>query len=179
MTSTRSSRTTSKNGLEALPREEYSAFIAQVHLRDVWLARSRVQNNFGPTMPTDAQLRIDNHPSWETLEGGFRASSHYELRVTSETSSQLAVIEATFAVDYLSEHPMTDEFFGVFGEVNLPLNTWPFFREYVASTLSRMNWMPFSLPALKRGIGVPTLEGSGQTPAKRTAKSGTKKASRS
>ncbi|MBL0171693.1 MAG: hypothetical protein IPP90_13395 [Gemmatimonadaceae bacterium] len=44
---------------------------------------------------------------------------------------------------------MTDAIFAEFERVNLPLNTWPYFREFLQSTLVRAGWPPFVLPAFK------------------------------
>ena len=49
--------------------------------------------------------------------------------------------------------PMTEGIFAVFQDVNLPVNTWPYLREFLAATTGRMNWITFTLPALKRGAG--------------------------
>jgi preprotein translocase subunit SecB len=46
---------------------------------------------------------------------------------------------------------MTKDYFGVFVQVNLPVNTWPYFREFVHSTVSRMGLPPVVLPLVKRG----------------------------
>ncbi|MHB8576340.1 MAG: hypothetical protein ACYDCQ_13525 [Dehalococcoidia bacterium] len=65
----------------------------------------------------------------------------------------LAEINAVFALDFTSPLPMTNTIFPIFSENNLPVNTWPYLREFVSTTLGRMNWTPFTLPALKRGVG--------------------------
>jgi hypothetical protein len=44
---------------------------------------------------------------------------------------------------------MTDEMFGVFSKTSLPLNTWPYFREFANSIMTRMGLPGVVLPVLK------------------------------
>jgi hypothetical protein len=44
---------------------------------------------------------------------------------------------------------MVDSLFEIFRSYNLPVNVWPFFREFVHTVLARTNWPVFVLPALK------------------------------
>lgn len=45
---------------------------------------------------------------------------------------------------------MTPEYFAIYSQVSLPINIWPFFRELVHATTSRMNIPPLTLPLVKR-----------------------------
>jgi preprotein translocase subunit SecB len=60
-------------------------------------------------------------------------------------------VEATYEVTYKVSVPMTDEMFGVFSKTSLPLNTWPYFREFANSILTRMGLPGLTLPVLKAG----------------------------
>jgi hypothetical protein len=59
-------------------------------------------------------------------------------------------IEATFKLELISKQPFTDEFFEIYKDSSLMLNTWPFFREFVNSITSRMDIPPLTLPFIKR-----------------------------
>ena len=52
---------------------------------------------------------------------------------------------------------MSEELFTVFQEVNLPVNTWPYLRSFLADGLGRMGWPPMTLPAFKTGIQSPSV----------------------
>jgi len=51
-----------------------------------------------------------------------------------------------------SKEKFTDEFFDVYKEVSLKLNTWPYFREFVNNITSRMNIPPLTIPFFKVNI---------------------------
>lgn len=137
----------------AIDFEEYRQFIAQIELRDVWLVSSKAANKHGPIMPDEpVRVSVSDRSSWTEIDGGFRATAHYAVRFKSHRRL-VATVEADFAADYDSEEPMTDECFALFARNNLPLNTWPYLREFLASITSRTGWMPFTLPARKINTG--------------------------
>lgn len=126
----------------------YRRFIGQIHLRDIWLMSSRCENKQGPGTPDHVKVAIADEPSWSSLEHGFRAAVRYRIRFKAGAKT-LVSLEATFAADFSSDEPMTDELFSMFAHANLPLNTWPYLREFTAASLGRMGWLPFTLPAVK------------------------------
>lgn len=133
--------------------EGYRQFIAQIELRDIWLVSSKLVNRHGPDMPEDpVQVSVSDKLSWTEIDGGFQATAHYSVRFKSH-NRLMATVDAVFAADYESKEQMTDERFALFGRNNLPLNTWPYLREFLSSAAGRMGWMPFTLPARKINTG--------------------------
>lgn len=129
----------------------FADFIGQIRLQGIWLSSAKVVNKVGPVTPEHVAIGIDDSSTWKPQEWGFRALTEYRIRLT-DNRKLLATVDASFAVDFASGQPMTDSIFNTFGEVNLPVNTWPYLREFLASSFGRMNWTPFTLPALKRGV---------------------------
>jgi hypothetical protein len=77
---------------------------------------------------------------------------HYDLSMNfTGEKERLLEIQCTFELALRVANPMTKDYFDVFAMVNLPLNTWPYFREFVHSTVSRMGLPPVILPLVKRG----------------------------
>jgi hypothetical protein len=133
--------------------DEYARFIGQIELTCVFLVSAQVENHHGPESPSSASVHIEaqTRSHWVPKDGGFRAFYDYLLSFLSG-DKQLAEIEVGLGLDFESKLEMTDELFELFAEVNLPVNTWPYLREFAASATGRMNWVPFTLPALKRGV---------------------------
>lgn len=134
-------------------REAYAAFIGQLALADIWLHEAKVTNQHGPHSPKRAKFRFSSEVGWEARPGGFRAFDRAHVFIEDAKDAQVlyAELEVTFGLDFASEMPLTEDLFAVFGEINLPVNTWPYLREFVSTTMGRMGWRPFTLPALKRG----------------------------
>jgi hypothetical protein len=133
---------------EAISPAAYNAFIQQIELRAIWLRSADVKNAYGPGAPKEAAIAIGKDASYEQIAAGFRTIQQYTLRIEG-ADTLAAEIKVEFAADFASHEPMTDGIFTLFKEVNLPVNTWPYLREFVANTLGRWGWEPFTLPAFK------------------------------
>lgn len=132
----------------------YAAFIRQIELTAIWLAEAHVENHAGPTQPDRVSVNFTSEAGWEAAPNGFMAHHRYQATLAA-TDRVLAEIDVTFGLHFRSAEPLTDPLWDVFAEINLPVNTWPFLREFMATTTARMNWVPFTLPALKRGTEAP------------------------
>ncbi len=62
----------------------------------------------------------------------------------------ILTIVVVFALHLTSEKDFTDDFFEIYKTISLPINTWPFLREFANSMTARMNIPPLTLPLLKR-----------------------------
>ena len=142
--------------------QEYAAFIRQIELVHVWLDEANLANHHGPNAPEHAAVQIESSTSYESWEAGFQAIQSYEVQMV-EGEKVLADIEVRFGLRFTSKEEMTEERFAVFREVNLPVNTWPYLREFVSTTLGRMGWQPITLPTLKRGTDPPRRAAKEQT----------------
>ncbi len=146
-----------RRGQIATP-EEYNAFIQQIELQSVWLASAKIDNAIGAEAPDRTDVTVNRVSSWEAGRDGFMALDSYTV-VLGAPGDPAATIEVTFGLDYRSEIEMTDALFEPFKQFNLPLNAWPYAREFVANATARMNWIPFTLPALRLGaISEPAAE---------------------
>jgi hypothetical protein len=142
---------------EAMARispDDYGAFIGQIWLQTIWLQDATLSNKHGPQTPEEATVGFTSRAKWSDREGGFQVLHTYVVGVES-AEQELAHIQVTFGLDFDSQQPMTQEIFEIFEDVNLSVNTWPFLREFVHTSLGRMGWSPFTLPALKRGVRDP------------------------
>ena len=154
----------------AAPAHEYSNFIQQLEISTIFLQSAHVENKVGPVAPTPAEVSIQGKSSFNNGQGTVRVAHIYEVHVhdADDPDKIFLELEVQFAVDYRSQLSMTPALFMTFKDLNLPLNTWPYLREYLASTMTRCNWVPFTLPVFSvPGSSAPTPT---RTPRKRKAK---------
>jgi preprotein translocase subunit SecB len=142
---------------EVRPRvspKEYREFIKGVELLSIIVKESQARRLADAI---DLSRRVDLNPN-ERAE--FRMTDgntcvvqhHYELSMTyNGEKDRLLAVQCTFELALRVAKPMTKDYFEVFAQVNLPVNTWPYFREFVHSTISRMGLPPVVLPLVKRG----------------------------
>lgn len=130
--------------------ERYNAFIHQIDLRSVWIAGARFVNYVGARPLDEPSIDIKTSPAHESATGGSRALQKYTLTIT-EGVTTVGAIEVTIAAEYTSKIKLSEGLFSVFRDINLPLNTWPYLRVFVAEAFGKMGWAPLTLPAFKTG----------------------------
>lgn len=130
--------------------EEYNSFISQIELQDIWLKKGRLESWRGAASLDDTSVEVDRSAHWEPASDGFHCFQRYTIEVQAD-SERVAEVDVTFELAFSSEQSMTNRIFLRFQEVNLPVNTWPYLRNYLADALCKMGWPPLTLPALKVG----------------------------
>lgn len=154
----------------------YGAFIQQIELLNIWLSSATVENNLGPIPPEPGRVSIAEDFAWEAIDSGFISYHTYSVRMRDDQDIPAADVKVTFGLEFSSVEPMTDDLFATFARVNLPINSWPYLREFFASVVGRMGWIPLTLPSLKVGTdgdqaGRPNSRGASQRPKSRTSTS--------
>ena len=155
MTAAGSNPPPSHSETEPIDPAIYNAFIGQIELSSIWLSSSLIENSGGPGSPGEANIDIGASARWESVEDGFVAFHAYDVKI-EVTDSKVANVSVTFGLKFNSEQTMTEELFAVFQEVNLPVNTWPYLRSFLADSLGRMGWPLLTLPAFKTGTQSPS-----------------------
>jgi hypothetical protein len=81
------------------------------------------------------------------LQDGLVVIGHSYSLVSRRKRKALLSIKADYVLAFQTSEEFTEEFFELFREVALPMYTWPYFREFVASMTERMD-----LPKLQLGL---------------------------
>jgi hypothetical protein len=130
--------------------EVYNAFLQGLELDNIRLVSLKAESKVEQPKPAQTNVDIRYKPTWRNREGGFEALARYKVRFIDRKAREVqGSIEATFSLRFHSSEPMREELFVVFGDLNLKINSWPFMRELVQSTMHRLDWPPFPLPLLK------------------------------
>lgn len=139
---------------------EYRNFISQVNIQDICIVSANMKS-FGTLGAFRQDLTVNYKVAarYENEESGFVAFHQYDVTLKSEKEKKrLARLSVTFGVHYVSKIPMSDQIFDRFHQLNLPLNTWPYFREFTHNSLARMNlsqviapvFVPPRIPTVKQ-----------------------------
>lgn len=135
-----------------LSPDAYRRFIEHVELKQVLLTNASVRRVRSPV--PDGGLAFEHKftkRGFSHVDGGFEATLHMLVRLLDEESDPaFAEIRAAYSAIYESDVAMTDEIFEIFGDLNLPVNVYPYLREFVHSATSRMGFPGLVLPTLKR-----------------------------
>lgn len=127
--------------------KEYNNFVKQIEIDDIRIVSAQVHILDYSYSPTSAEVKWRTQVSYKSAKGQFNVSHRYNVTILDkETRKAKAKISVTFYVSYSSKIPVNDDLFEIFKVHNLPLNTWPYLREFVHNITMRIGWPPFIAP---------------------------------
>ncbi len=134
-----------------IPPKEYADFVKGVDVLDIRFESGEFKDNGFDFASAGDKIKVKVSRRAELLEKRqfyFRVRDKLSFAVVDPNSRKhLIDIKASVLVEYSSNQEISEEIFGVFREVNVPVNTWPYFREFVHNCLVRMGYPRLVLPA--------------------------------
>jgi preprotein translocase subunit SecB len=144
------------NEKKTLSAPEYNEFLKNIELCDIYLKSQSAEFN-SHEISGPAKFEFSESPSIITKEKEkVIIQVLYSLKAKCQKKS-LFNLKAKYNVVMLTQKEIPNEFFEIFNKHSLPLHTFPYFRELVNSTISRMGLPPLILPLRKNLIGGPKL----------------------
>ncbi len=102
----------------------------------------------------EMRISVKDKISFEIIDEKLAVFTHqYDLTSRKDGVSQkdyAIKISCIFDARFSSVVPFSDDFLAIFSEINIHLNTWPYFREFAQNMSQRMAIPPITLPLLKR-----------------------------
>jgi len=127
-------------------RRTYNSFIEALDIVDIRLVSAKVENIDCNYVPENAEVKWSESARYENAQNKIMIFHKFNVRILEGGKDIKAKIGVTFCVSYDSKKPMTDALFEIFRDRNLPVNSWPYFREFLHSVVLRMGWPPFIAP---------------------------------
>lgn len=128
----------------------YVDFVSSLRIRNVRLTNSSCESLARTVKPSDTKVDVDYKSRYVVLDdstGDFEVLAVLRLDFSDIQSGETrGHIEVGLAVHYSSDVAITEQIFNEFDNSSVPVNVWPYMREYVHQTLLRMGWPPFILP---------------------------------
>lgn len=138
---------------EKISPQEYSQILDGMELHDIVLTSSKIEYS-GKVLPVDSlSVNITNNSKLKILtENAIHVIDTFKLRVLEEDQeTQFVEIQVSFRLAFSCKVTVSKEFFDIYKQFSLKLNTWPYFREFVQNMTARMNIPPLTLPLFKSG----------------------------
>lgn len=139
--------------------EEYGTFVKGLELTRVRVVQSHVEAPYPVSDASAVSIELEKETQFRVHEEieSFEALSQFDFTFDEEgVEDPVGTISVTYSFLYESDMVGGDEpldpYFEIFGEVSLPVNVWPFVREYVHNTTSRIDWPKLDLPLVKPGL---------------------------
>ncbi len=131
--------------------EDYKIILQGLDLISISLKESKTFLNTDINPPTELNIQIKDEANYKVKEEGIVfVFQKYQIDARKpQSKTRFFQLEVTFLVKVFSKENFTEEFFDVYKNISLHLNTWPYLREFVNQTTSRMNVPPLTLPFYK------------------------------
>ncbi len=135
--------------------EEYNRLIRSLNLREVRMVRGQFVAKKEYQGESGLHPNITFSGRFEVVENGFVAFHvlSFEGRCR-ERAEPILEIGAEYAARYRTKVDINEALFLPFLHLNLPVQTWPFFREFVQSSVARLQWPQVTLPSLHSSRGM-------------------------
>lgn len=135
--------------MEKISSEKYREILDGLELKNILMSdlKAAIKHEL---FSEGLTVSIKDSSIYENKEDEVIVRNTYRLTARNKEKKIALKIEATFILVFETKEKITDNFFEVYQKISLPLNVWPFFREFVNSTTARMNIPPITLPLLKR-----------------------------
>jgi hypothetical protein len=132
----------------------------KVQIEDVCLVNTRAVRNVRPdSLPGDVHFDFECNHTLDRDEKRLAARVHYrfharydgEQNVGDPLENAPLCVYAIFRANYKLESldGLSDAHIAAFATLNGAFNTWPYWREYLQSTLSRMGLPPITVPVFQ------------------------------
>ncbi|NOZ74841.1 MAG: hypothetical protein GXO90_05610 [FCB group bacterium] len=133
-----------------LPPEKYREILDSIHLIEISLievsstvSRSALLNMEQPKFRIRDSFSVDHAKEFYRLKGAYRV----DVPVKGRGKNPLN-IEAIYSVRFSGPENIPEGFWIIYKEIVLPIQLWPYFREFVQSLTARMNIPPLTLPVI-------------------------------
>lgn len=141
--------------MNRISAQKYNEFIRGLSLRNIYLKKGSVDfktENFGVIRDPIIDFEI-NCSYKHSGDGMFRVQGDHKLVIKQKGQRKTdIVLRCSFVLLYASKVRISDEIFERFVRFNVPLNAWPYFREFVHNSTSRLGLPPLVLPLFKGGL---------------------------
>lgn len=134
----------------------YKEFIRQVELVSIYLKKANVEV-FPEKILKDLVLFNKISDNVRLLEekkkkGSFEVSHIFRYSMVDKNNQDIVVAKIRFELllTYSSNKPLSGDIFSVFKVMNVPFNSWPYAREFIDSTISRLGLPSVFLPLYKQ-----------------------------
>ena len=131
-----------------LSPKEYSTILEGIDLISISLQKSQAYLNPGLKIPNDLKINIEEDASFtKRQEKIVELYQTYKVDARKpDSKSRYIQLSITLNVKVRSEKEFNEDFFEIYKDISLHLNTWPYLREFVNQATARMNVPPLTIP---------------------------------
>jgi len=157
-----------KTNKKVMPPDEYFRLLKGFDIKDIYLTSCNYsvdKNKFGSNPESSIDISLETNTSFkleESKKGATFIVNNNLVGKNKNEDSNVIDIKTTYELYFISSEEINNEFLSIYSEISLPLNIFPYFREFMQNLTIRSGISPIVLP-LARGFGKPFKMDSVQT----------------
>lgn len=137
---------------ERIKPKQYSELLGELHLEDIHLSTIKATLFSSDLSGKPSYTFKENVKLVENVDKSATVEVRYALKARSG-QRRILHVDAVYSVRFSTTKEIPEDFFVLYSEYSLPLQTFPYFRECANSMLSRMGLPPLILPLRKFLVG--------------------------
>ncbi len=135
-----------------IPPKKYNELLQHINLRDIFVTEIN-SKLFERNFPGSAKLQFDESTNLKDFgEDLVEIEVLYKLKAKNGRKKVFDIL-IKYSVLFELDKEVPEEFFMIYSKHSLPLQTFPYFREYINTILSRMGLPQLILPLRKNLVG--------------------------
>lgn len=136
--------------MKEIKPQVYRKILEGLDLQNLYLKNFEGRINLN-VLPKNASVNISSKADFSARAENRVEILHKWNIIAKDKSNDLEFlnISVTYGLILGSKEEFTKDFFDIYEKTSLPINVWPFVREFVNSMTARMNVPPLTLPLLK------------------------------
>jgi preprotein translocase subunit SecB len=128
--------------------EEYNTHLSHIDIHDSYLRRLQCVSGFRNWTGEVTFSFKETIGQVNVVEERAKVDISYELQILAPEGAVLD-LSAEYTLQYVVQGVLPEEFYVIFKNYTVPLQSFPYFRELVHSMTSRMGFPPLILPLRK------------------------------
>jgi len=131
-------------------QEAYAEFIRGLQVEQIVLLSARVRNETGGDLRPEMRPQLSSDAKMlKRSKSGFKVRCDFTFKGhDAESDKDTVLVETAFLLQYSTRIPVDKRTFELFKGSSLFLHAWPYFREYLQSTLTRCGLPVLTLPVI-------------------------------
>ena len=134
---------------------ELARLIAKIEIEEVALLEASVKRSIRSADETEARIQLNKRASLleRSDDGRFYVQAEIEFSIVEASGSEQPAVSIHTAFELTYRHPsdleVTSQVLQEFAEINGVFNVWPYWREFIQSTMARMNLPVITIPVFR------------------------------
>jgi len=135
--------------------EKFNKFSETLKLMGISLNKMDANYNEDAQSNREKQVFVDKKVFYQVIDDNhFKVYQDFSLAIADSGNREnpVVTVNSTFTLSFESEMAIDEDIFEILAQTTVLITAWPYFRELVQSTTTRMGIPPVVIPPLQASV---------------------------